>query len=44
MIQEILAYSTLAVAVLFLLKKFFWKKTAKAKKNSKSCGDDCGCH
>ncbi|MDK2771783.1 FeoB-associated Cys-rich membrane protein [Flavobacterium haoranii] len=41
-IQEILAYLSLAIAVGFLVKKFFWKKTAK--KNSKSCGDDCSCH
>lgn len=44
MIQEILAYSTLVAAIAFLLKKFFWKKSVTAKKNSKSCGDDCGCH
>lgn len=43
-IQQILVYLSLAVAVSFLVKKFFWKKTAKANKNSKSCGDDCGCH
>ncbi|MEZ4853005.1 FeoB-associated Cys-rich membrane protein [Flavobacterium sp.] len=42
--QEVLVYITLAFAIFFLLKKFFWKKSAKAKKNSKSCGDDCGCH
>jgi len=41
MIQEILAYSALALAVAFLVKKFFWKK----KKPSKNCGtDDCGCN
>jgi large-conductance mechanosensitive channel len=40
MIQEILAYLVLATAVLFLVKKFFFK--AKKKKN---CSDDgCGCH
>jgi len=37
--QEILAFSLLAIAVLFLYQKFFGKK--KSKKN---CGDtDCGC-
>jgi hypothetical protein len=39
MIQEILVYLTLAIAVVFLVKKFFFKK----KKTDKNCGDDCGC-
>jgi hypothetical protein len=40
MMQEILAYLVLIGAVLFLVKKFFFK--AKKKKN---CSDDgCGCH
>lgn len=39
--QEILVYIALFIAVGFLIKKFFWKKSAK---KSKSCGDDCGCH
>lgn len=39
--QEIIAYVILAVAVSFLVKKFFFKK----KKNDKHCGsDDCGCN
>ncbi|WP_081897798.1 FeoB-associated Cys-rich membrane protein [Flavobacterium sp. 83] len=39
-IQEIIAFVALAIAVAFLIRKFFWKK--KSKKN---CGDDdCGCH
>jgi hypothetical protein len=39
-IQEIIAFVALAIAVAFLVRKFFWKK--KSKKN---CGDDdCGCH
>ncbi|MDI1305006.1 MAG: FeoB-associated Cys-rich membrane protein [bacterium] len=39
-IQEIIAFLALAIAVAFLIRKFFWKK--KSKKN---CGDDdCGCH
>lgn len=40
MVQEILAYSILAVAIFFLVRKFFWKK-----KKDKNCGNgDCGCH
>ena len=39
--QEILVYIALFIAVGFLLKKFFWKKSGK---KSKSCGDDCACH
>ncbi|WP_108739662.1 FeoB-associated Cys-rich membrane protein [Flavobacterium faecale] len=41
--QEILAFTALAIAVGFIAKKYFWKK----KKNSKNnCGSDtdCGCH
>jgi hypothetical protein len=37
--QEILTYICLALAVGFLVRKFFWKKKA----NKKGCGDDCGC-
>jgi len=40
MIQEIIAFIALGIAVAFLIKKFFFKK-----EKSKSCGtDDCGCH
>ena len=40
MIQEIIAYTVLAVAVFYLIRKFFFKK-----KSGKNCGgDDCGCH
>jgi hypothetical protein len=39
MIQEIIAYGILAVAVVFLARKFFFKKK---KKNG--CDTDCGCH
>jgi len=39
--QEILTYIALFVALGFLIKKFFWKKSTK---KSKSCGDDCACH
>nr|WP_136667608.1 FeoB-associated Cys-rich membrane protein [Flavobacterium sp. H122] len=38
MIQEIIAFSLLILAIVFLYKKFFGKK--KPKDN---CGNDCGC-
>ncbi len=39
--QEILAYTTLAIAVGFLVKKFFFKK----KRKDSNCGtESCGCH
>ena len=40
MIQEILMYVALGIAVAFLIKKFFFKK----KKSDKNCGSDCGCN
>lgn len=41
MIQEIIAFIILALAVGFLAKKYFFKK----KKSANSCAsDDCGCH
>ncbi|MGO1728614.1 MAG: FeoB-associated Cys-rich membrane protein [Psychroflexus halocasei] len=40
MIQEILVFIAFAIAVGFIIKKFFWK----SKKTAKSCGmSDCGC-
>jgi hypothetical protein len=40
MVQEIITYVALGIALAFLYQKFFGKK--KPKKN---CGDgDCGCH
>lgn len=42
MLQDILAYITLGIAVVFLFKKFFFKK--RTKKSDKNCGDDCNCH
>ena len=39
MVQEILAYVTLGIAVVFLFRKFFFKR----KKSDKNCGEDCGC-
>ncbi len=41
MVQEILTYIALSIAIGFLIKKFLWKKSSK---KSKSCGDDCACH
>jgi len=42
-IQNILVFTALGAAVMFLVRKFFWKKRVKA--NNTSCGtDDCGCH
>ncbi|RLJ63238.1 attachment p12 family protein [Lacinutrix venerupis] len=38
--QDIIVFTILAVALVFLFKKYIWKKKAK-----KACGtDDCGCH
>ncbi|WP_147677159.1 FeoB-associated Cys-rich membrane protein [Algibacter pacificus] len=41
-IQNILVFTTMGFAVLFLLKKYFGKKP----KSKKACGGDdgCGCH
>lgn len=41
-IQNILVFVAMALAMLFLFKKFFWKKP----KTKKACGSDdgCGCH
>ncbi|WP_396602746.1 FeoB-associated Cys-rich membrane protein [Algibacter sp. R77976] len=41
-IQNVLVFIAMALAMSFLIKKFFWKK-AKPKK---ACGGDdgCGCH
>jgi hypothetical protein len=41
-LQNTLVFIALAFAVLFLARKFFWKK-AKAGDGCGS-GDDCGCH
>jgi len=45
-IQSILVYITLALAIGYVVKKFFLpKRLLVSKKNSKACGqDDCGCH
>ncbi|WP_082048606.1 FeoB-associated Cys-rich membrane protein [Neotamlana nanhaiensis] len=40
-IQNMLVTITVAFAVVFLVRKFFWKPK---KKDSKSCGNqNCGC-
>ena len=39
MIQDILVYTTLVIAVGFLIKKFFFKKKASVK----NCGENCDC-
>jgi hypothetical protein len=39
-IQEIIAFTFLAISIGYLIKNYFW-----TKKSDKSCGkDDCGCH
>ncbi|WP_439153218.1 FeoB-associated Cys-rich membrane protein [Winogradskyella sp.] len=41
-IQNILVFSALTLALVFLIKKFVW---SPKKKSSSGCGtDDCGCH
>ncbi len=41
MAQEIIAFVILGLAVIYLIKKYFWKK----KKSDKNCGNgDCGCN
>ncbi len=47
LVQPILAYLTLAMAIGYLVFKFFVPKAilSKNKKNQKVCGqDECGCH
>ncbi|MCV9932412.1 FeoB-associated Cys-rich membrane protein [Flavobacterium sp. LS1R47] len=40
MVQEIIAFIILLVAVAFLIRKYFWKSKKKG-----NCGEnDCGCH
>jgi hypothetical protein len=41
-LQNILVFTALGLAVVFLVRKFFLKKA----KTDKGCGsgDDCGCH
>jgi len=47
MLQNILVYLILAIAIGYIAKKFFLPKRlfASKKANSKSCDQkDCGCH
>lgn len=37
--QEILVYIALAAALVYLVKRFFFKK----RKNKTGCDSDCGC-
>tara|TARA_R110000868_G_scaffold97876_3_gene269328 strand:- start:8414 stop:8551 length:138 start_codon:yes stop_codon:yes gene_type:complete len=41
-IQNILVFTAIGLALIFLIKKFLWKKPV----SKKSCGGDdrCGCH
>nr|WP_273289762.1 FeoB-associated Cys-rich membrane protein [Winogradskyella sp.] len=42
LIQNILVFFALGLALLFLVRKFIWKPKSKS---SSACGtDDCGCH
>ena len=42
LIQNILATSTLVIALAFMISKFIWKPSKKTKKN---CSESsCGCH
>jgi len=46
-LQSILVYITLFIAIGYLVKKFLLPKAlfVSRKNNSKACGqDDCGCH
>lgn len=38
MLQTVLVYAALIVALVFLAKKFFFKK-----RNGSGCDSDCGC-
>ncbi|WP_148639303.1 FeoB-associated Cys-rich membrane protein [Aquimarina longa] len=48
LIQNILVILIFAIAIGFLIKKFFWRTSSTSsasKKPSNSCGSDgCGCH
>ena len=42
-VQNILVFASLGIAVAFLIKKFFWKKKNSKKKACGSDGTGCGC-
>ena len=42
LLQNILAFSTLIIAVAYLVSKFIWKPKKSISKNCKS--GDCNCH
>ncbi|WP_159022246.1 FeoB-associated Cys-rich membrane protein [Formosa sp. L2A11] len=42
-IQNILVFASLGIAVAFFIKKFFWKKDKSKKKACGSDGTSCGC-
>jgi hypothetical protein len=47
LLQQILVYLILALAVGYIVKKFFLPKSlfASKKRGTKACGqEDCGCH
>jgi len=48
MIQNILAFTVLAFALVFIVKKFIWKPNKKTTNpdSYRDCGGDdgCGCH
>ncbi|MBW1297787.1 hypothetical protein GBO31_19915 [Aquimarina litoralis] len=46
LIQNILVFVVVALAIGFLVKKFFWKpQVSSANKKSGACGKNgCGCH
>lgn len=45
-IQNVLVFATVVIAVTFLVKKFFFKKSKRKNPvGHRNCSnDDCGCH
>jgi len=43
-VQNILVFSALAFALLFLVRKFIWTSKKKASNTDCGSGDGCGCH
>ncbi len=44
LIQNILVFSALALALLFLVRKFIWTPKKKTADTDCGSGDGCGCH